>query len=278
MISFFVRYLKRLVVLLPGIFITYISIEGIFPTLDSRLPLSVAILITYALGAYILIPAVIRFGRILLPARHPPTYSVTPDGFASDPVNIGVVGTKAQLVSSMKAAGWSVADHHTLVNVFREIFSVLTGKSYLSAPMSYLYLLGRHQDIGFEIQISGSRGMRHHVRFWATRFDAERPLQRQHLGHNRHKPDTTKPVLWLGAASRDVGFALIKHNVQISHMIHPDTDQERDMIVKTLRKAGELVSVETVRVNEPYRLVNRVWRGYLEADGVVAVCHVKPLR
>jgi len=271
MISFIVRYLKRFVVLLPGLAIAYVSIKTIFPSLEERLPFGVALLMTYILGAYVLIPAAIRLIRIVRPPMHPPTYSVTPDGFASDPINIGLIGSRTQLIEAMQAAGWSVADGHSPLNVFREIIAVLTGRMYKTAPMSYLYFLGRKQDIGFEIQISGSRGIRHHVRFWATRYDSNKPLPTRPSNRSIRRPDTSKPVLWLGAASKDVGFALIRHNVQISHMIHPDTDRERDLIINHLKSAERVNDLTTMRIREPYRLVNRVWRGYLESDGTVAI-------
>ena len=93
MIQYFLRIGKRLAVLVPGLVIPYLSVNSIFPYFDTQLPLGFAVLFTYGLGAYVLVPAVIRLFRIIRPADHLPLYCVTPDGFASDPINIGIIGT-----------------------------------------------------------------------------------------------------------------------------------------------------------------------------------------
>src|SRR3982751_48517 len=124
MIQYMLRLAKRFAILVPGVVIAYFSVRNIFPYFDDRLPLSLAILATYALGAYVLIPALIRGYRIIRPADHLPLYCVTPDGFASDPLNIGIIGTRRELIIAMQAAGWHVADRHTLKNVTRFAFSV----------------------------------------------------------------------------------------------------------------------------------------------------------
>ena len=274
MVSFLVRYIKRFIVLVPGLLIVYISVREIFPTLNDSLPFGVAIFVTYVLGAYVLIPAIIRLIRFFFKLKHPPTYCVTPDGFASDPINIGIVASRGELIAAMQSAGWAVADEHSFINVVREITAVLSRRRYESAPMSHLYLFGRRQDIGFEIQTDGFRGQRHHVRFWVTNYSPGRSLFSQRSAHGRAITPNTKQALWLGAASRDIGFALIRHNAQLSHMIHPDTDSERELIINGLQQANCLDSVERVTINPPYRVVNRVWRGYLESDGELAICRL----
>src|SRR5471030_2491750 len=114
MIQYILRLAKRFAVLLPGIVIAYISVRDIFPYFDRRLPLGFAILATYALGAYVLAPALIRFLRIIKPPDHLPLYCVTPDGFASDPLNVGIMATRRELISTMEQAGWYMADPHTI--------------------------------------------------------------------------------------------------------------------------------------------------------------------
>lgn len=276
MITFIVRSIKRFAVLVPGLLIAYISIRDIFPNLNKQLPIGLAILATYILAAYVLIPALIRLLRVVWPPKHPPTYCITPDGFASDPINVGLVGSRAQVIKAMEAAGWTVADRYSFYNVFKEVLATVSHHHYSNAPMSPLYLFGRRQDIGFEIQLNGSRGQRHHVRFWVTGYDpTQSPIIQPVRWRTRKSKATELHPLWLGAASRDIGFALIRHNVQITHMIHPNTDDERDLIVRGLSKAKKVTKVETPRLNEPYRVINRTWRGYLESDGVMAICHLK---
>lgn len=287
MLQYLVRYAKRFLVLAPGLVIAYVSIENIYPALDQQIPAGVAFLITYALAAYVLIPALTRVFRIFHKPKHLPVYSVTPDGYASDPVNIGIIGTKQEMIRAMHRAGWEVADDHSLANVWREIVCSVLRIPYPTAPMSSLYLFGRKQDIGFEIQIEGRLWHRHHVRFWATTFDPiskSNPLTPNSIHWFPRKErklhlqeGSNERLLWLGAASKDVGLALIKHNAQLTHMIHPDTDAERDLIVDQLEIEGARLEA-TLTLMKPYTLANRAWSGYLQTDGQLKVVNLTATR
>ncbi|HVW23065.1 MAG TPA: LssY C-terminal domain-containing protein [Candidatus Saccharimonadales bacterium] len=266
MLSSVLRVLVRFIVLLPGIAIAYFSVQNIFPYFDSRLPLGLAILATYMLGAYVLIPALIRLVRFIHPPKHLPLYCVTPDGFASDPLNVGLICSRRQLISTMEAAGWHRADPHRLPYVIRFIVLGFLGRPYPNAPVSYLYLFGRKQDVAFVRSVEDSLVHRHHVRFWAAP-----PGRDWSFGPPPNSTDT----LWVGAASLDIGAAIIRHNFQVTHMIHPDTDAERELIVEQIDKTGLAKSVKRVKLSSPYRLVNRVWRGYLHSDGKMAVIRIK---
>lgn len=273
MVQYLLRLAKRLAVLLPGIIIAYVSVREIYPYFHRRLPLSLAIFATYMLGAYVLIPAIIRLWRVLRPADHLPLYCVTPDGFASDPLNVGIVATRRQLIDSMERAGWHVADPHRLRNMVREALSTIYGWSYPNAPVSSLYLFGRKQDIAFEIPIEGvTGGGRHHVRFWATTYEDKQPLA-IHTIHWHHRKERVygNNLLWVGAASLDIGVNFIRHNLQLTHMIDPDTNKERELIVGQLQDRGLVKKVQMIKLGEPYRLINRVISGSLHTDGRMAV-------
>jgi hypothetical protein len=275
MMQYFVRPALRFAVLIPGLVIAYFSVRDIFPYFDKRLPIGVAVLLTYALAAYVLIPGLIRIWRIVRPAKHLPLYCVTPDGFASDPLNIGIIATRRQLISVMEAAGWHMADPHTPRHLVRHVLSVLFSWSYLTAPVSSLYLFGRKQDIAFEIPINGV-SHRHHVRFWATTYQDKKPLS-VHAIHWHHRAAHVQGdnLLWVGAASLDRGITPIRHNFQLTHMIDPDTNQERELIVKQLRAQKLVQTTEKIKLENPYRLVNRALGGSLHTDGKMTIVHLK---
>lgn len=279
MIQYSTRIVKRFAVLIPGVIIAYLSVRNIFPYFDRRLPLAVAIFVTYVLAAYLLIPALIRAYRLILPPKHLPLYCVTPDGFASDPLNIGVIGTRQELINAMRAAGWHLADKHSARNLLRAGISLATGQPYPQAPVSSLYLFGRKQDLAFEIPVKGGIGARHHVRFWGTTFEKGDPLSVHTIHwHHRREHLLGDKLLWVGAASLDVGVNLIRHNLQITHMVHPDTDRERELILRGLRKQKLVKSAQQVKLDNPYRLTNRVWRGYLHTDGSMTVVQLPTAR
>jgi hypothetical protein len=271
MIQYTNRLVKRFAILLPGIVITYLSVRDVLPYFDRRLPLGLAIFVTYVLGAYIFIPALIRVYRILRPPDHLPVYCVTPDGFASDPINIGITGTRKQLIQAMEQAGWHMADPHGGRYMIRHGLSILLGWEYPNAPVSSLYLFGRKQDLAFEIPISGA-GNRHHVRFWATTYEEGKRLAVHTIHwHDRSSRVQGDNLLWVGAASLDVGIAPIRHNLQLTHMIHPDTNQERELIVEQLQAQDLVKRISSIELGKPYRLINRAFRGYLNTDGIMTV-------
>ena len=276
MIQYVLRAAKRFAILLPGIVIAYFSVRDIFPYFDRRLPLGLAILATYALGAYLLVPALIRLFRIVHPPGHLPLYCVTPDGFASDPLNIGIVSTRHELIKAMEKAGWYLADPHAGKYLVRHGLSILFGWVYEKAPVSSLYLFGRKQDLAFEIPLDAGNG-RHHVRFWATTYRGGQKLTVRSIHwHHRRSHIQGDNLLWVGAASMDIGIAPIRHNLQITHMIHPDTSRERELIVSQFRAARLVETTQSIKLDNPYRLVNRAWRGYLHTDGLMTVIYLKP--
>jgi hypothetical protein len=177
----------------------------------------------------------------------------------------------------MQKAGWYVADATTWGNSLRQIVSTLVGRTYSNAPVSKLYLFGRRQDIAFEIPVEGSGiANRHHVRFWATTHDDSGPLNVNsiHWHHQHREQLSAHNLLWVGAASLDVGIAPIRHNLQITHMIHPDTNRERDLITKQLQTAGMVQKTEEIKLGRPYQLINRALRGYLQTDGIMRIIYL----
>jgi len=271
MIHYTNRLAKRFAILLPGIVIAYLSVRDVFPYFDRRLPLALAIFITYVLGAYVFVPALIRGYRILRPADHLPLYCVTPDGFASDPMNIGIIGTRRQLVQAMEKAGWYMADPHHGKYLIRHALSFVFGWDYPNAPVSNLYLFGRKQDLAFEIPISGA-GNRHHIRFWATTYEENKKITVRTIHwHHRSSRVRGDNLLWVGAASLDVGIAPIRHNMQLTHMIHPDTDKERELVVEQLQAQHLVRRTTSIKLGKPYRLMNRALRGYLHSDGMMTM-------
>lgn len=270
------RYLKRLTVLIPGVIVAYFTVEKLYPPLNKRLPAAIAILLLYILVAYVLIPFAIRVLHLIVPPKHIPLYSTTPDGLASDPINIGVIATRQELIDLMTAAGWYMADQRTLRTIIRMIVSVVLQQPYPNAPFSKLFLFGRSQDLGFELPVDNTPTHRHHIRFWGV-TDAESEEYHQHaffwLRH--HRSPKRGRLLWVGAASLDTGIGIIRHNAQFTHMIHHDTNAEREFVIANLRKTKHIKRTRTIEVGAPYRLTNRVVSGYMSADGKVKVVELK---
>ena len=275
-ISSIIRMLKRTAVLVPGLVITYFTSKSLYPRLDKWLPAGVVIFIIYVLVAYLLIPFAIRLINLALKPSHIPLYSTTPDGLACDPVNIGVIATRQELIDIMKAAGWHAADPRTLKNLIRFATAIALRRPYPNAPFSTLFLFGRGQDLGFQLPVDSNPRHRHHVRFWGV-TETDDPDYRQHtfFWMRHHRSPKRGRLLWVGAASLDTGLGIIRHNAQITHMIHHDTNDERDFVVKELKKTKLIKRTRTVTIGAPYQLRNRVITGYMSADGRMTICQLK---
>ncbi|GAA4118032.1 LssY C-terminal domain-containing protein [Aminobacter aganoensis] len=188
-----------------------------------------ALCASYIALAYFAAPEFWSF-RILHDGLKPPALiTTTPQGILGDPINVGMVGTEADLLGAFTAAGWNRADGLSLKSSLEIGESVLLDRSYRDAPVSTLLLDGRPQDIAFEKPVGNSPDTRHHIRLWLTFA----------LG-----PDG-RPT-WYGAASFDRGVGVSHDTGEITHHIAPDIDAERDQVIRDLTAAGRVLSVETV--------------------------------
>lgn len=278
MIAQLIRLIKRFAILVPGMVIAYFAAIDIYPTIDRQLPWGLAILATYGVTAYVLIPAGLRLVRLIIKPKHIPLYVTSPDGLACDPVNIGVVGTREELVNVFKKAGWHQADQRNFKTLTSLVLATLLKKPYPSAPFSSMYLFGRSQDIGFQLP-GNTTSQRHHVRFWAATYTPDSKYRDHiHFWQKHHRAKHPDLTLWVGAVSLDAGWAIIRHNGQITHMIHPDTNAEREFTVNALKKTGLVKRTNRVTVGLPYKTANRSWMAYMHADGKMAICELKPYK
>ena len=183
--------------------------------------------LAWAVAAYLIVP---RLWKLYF--RYDPfvtevaRVTQTSDRHPGDPVNIVLVGSDAEVIKGMTAAGWFPADPITFRSSVRIVADSVLRRPDDDAPVSNLFLFGRKQDFAFEQPVGGGPRRRHHVRFWRLdKLHEDRPA-------------------WVGAATFDerVGFSYTTG--QITHHIGPDVDAERDHITNELQKAGLVHSLE----------------------------------
>jgi hypothetical protein len=188
----------------------------------------VAVLLGICVSGYVVLP------YFVLPAlwshyehqpglRHRPKTTVTAQGIPGGPLNIGLVGSKDDVVKAWGLAGWFHADAITLRSSIGIADSVLLHRQYRDAPVSNLFYDGRHQDLAFEKPVGGSADERHHVRLWMT----------------LDKGIEQRPI-WLASATFDRGVGLSHYTGQITHHIAPNIDAERDLVIAELTRIGVL--------------------------------------
>jgi hypothetical protein len=250
MVRFLVRLARRAAVLGLGILTVWL-IVFVFQLTDSRLPTVLAVAVTYALAAYILLPWIVRFGLKLLKRKHVPRFTITGDGLPGDPVNLVLTGTLAQLRAAFALGGWAEADRLGIASSLRMIKAFVFNSPYATAPFSTLYLFGRGQDIGFQKAIDNSPRKRHHVRFWALSMSyAESNLGDPSFWLNTDRPPENACVHWIGAGTKDTGISLTRLTFQITHATASDTNVERDYVVDELKKIGVVEQLKLYKAGQ----------------------------
>jgi LssY C-terminus len=155
-----------------------------------------------------------------------PMVTRTAQGIPGDPINVGLIGDKLDVLCAMQAAGWYPADPVTLRSSIEIAGSVLLDRPYAHAPVSPLFYLGRREDLAFEKPDGASADRRHHVRFWKV------------LDQGQEK----RPV-WLGSATFDRGVGVSHYTGAITHHISADIDAERELLASDL-EAAEVVDAK----------------------------------
>jgi LssY C-terminus len=174
----------------------------------------------YFLLAYIVLPLFWRHYEHQRELADADMLTRTANGIPGDPINVGLVGAREDVLCAMNAARWYPADPITLRSSIEIVGSVLLDRPYLEAPVSHLYYNGRRQDLAFEKPVGNSADRRHHVRFW-------RVLEHGQEGR----------AVWLGAATFDRGVGFSRDDARVTHHIAPDIDADRDLITADLKAA-----------------------------------------
>lgn len=266
--KFLIRFFERITIIIVNVAILWLIASQILGRLDQKLPFFFALVITYLISAYIILPPIIHLALLLSRRGRIPRFTRARDGFYVDPVNIILTGSKDQLLNVFNKIGWSKADPLTLKTSSKMIKTFLLNKSYPQAPFSSLFLFGRKQDIGFQESIKNSPRKRHHIRFWATNTDKIiDPLDAKYWT-KKHRLSHSKIFTWIGAGSEDIGLGFKKFTYQVSHRVDPNVDRERDYILAKLKKANCIGKIN-------YYKSGKFTIGKYTSDGRIAVAKLK---
>jgi hypothetical protein len=180
-----------------------------------------AVAAVYLALAYVVLPALWSHHEHEPGLASLPMLTRTSSGIPGDALNVGLVGSKEDVLRAMQAAGWFPADPITLRSSIEIVGSVVLDRPYRDAPVSSLYYDGKKEQLAFEKPDGRSTDKRHHVRFWQV----------------LDKGTDGRPV-WLGSVTFDRGVGLSHDTGQVTHHIASDIDAERDLLMRDLREAG----------------------------------------
>lgn len=175
-------------------------------------------------------------------------------GNPGDMVNFLVLGSEDAMQKVFTTAGWVKVDADVRGTVLHGIIESISKESYLTMPMSPLYLFGRSQDYGWAhaepIKVVASRN---HLRIWKAPFE---------IGGQ---------TLWVGAATHDIGFDRDERNNGVTHRIDPDIDLEREYVEKTLTSTGLVSEVTHFLPADPLKEARTATGGSFHSDGRVLI-------
>jgi hypothetical protein len=175
-------------------------------------------------------------------------------GDPGDMVNFIIIGNEDQMKNVFTTGGWVHVDADVKATFLHGFMESMSKESYLTMPMSQLYLFGRPQDYGWAhaepIQVVMSRN---HLRVWKAPFE---------IGGQ---------MAWVGAATHDIGFERDQRNNGLTHKIDPDIDLERNYVEKTLTSTGLVGEVEHYTPDNPLKTAKTATGGEFHSDGQVLI-------
>jgi hypothetical protein len=175
-------------------------------------------------------------------------------GNPGDMVNFLILGSEDAMQRVFTTAGWVKVDADVKDTVLHGLIESLSKESYLTMPMSPLYLFGRSQDYGWAhaepISVVKSRN---HLRIWKAPFQLN------------------GETLWVGAATHDIGFERDQRNDGVTHKIDPDIDLERDYVEKTLVSTGLVSEISHFLPDTPMKEAKTAAGGTFHSNGQVLI-------
>src|SRR6266852_1810727 len=176
------------------------------------------------------------------------------EGNAGDMVNFLILGSEDAMQRVFTNSGWVKVDADVKATVLHGLIESLSKESYLTMPMSQLYLFGRPQDYGWAhaepISVVRSRN---HLRIWKASFQV------------------SGETLWVGAATHDIGFERDERNNGVTHKIDPDIDLERDYVEKTLSSTGLVTEVAHFLPPNPMKEAKTATGGTFHSNGQLLI-------
>lgn len=176
------------------------------------------------------------------------------EGNPGDMVNFLVIGDEEQMKQVFTSAGWVKVDADVRSTILAGALASFSKESYLTMPMSPLYLFGRQQDYGWAhaepITVVASRN---HLRIWKAPYTVNGRM------------------LWVGAATHDIGFEKDQRNNGVTHKIDPNIDAERDYVEKTLSSTGFVAEVTHFTPANPLTEAHTATGGTFHSNGQVLI-------
>jgi len=171
-----------------------------------------------------------------------------------DPFNVLLLGTAAEIDSAFRAVGWLPTQKRSFFTVTREVTAAIASRPAMTAPVSTQYFEGRPQDLAYELAGPNVR-IRHHIRIWLL---------------------DSLSLVWVGAATKDIGVIFKPWEPQATHRIEAHIDWERDRVVHDLEASGCGDLLDYMRLPGAVTEARNVSGQKVVSDGRTAVVRLRP--
>jgi hypothetical protein len=205
--------------------------------------------------------------RATIPAIRQPLISSSGDvqnPVYNEPINLVVKGTKQQLTNALKEAGWVQAHEQSFWNNLKVGISSGTGlMDYPEGPVSDMFLHGERHMVAFNKNVD-SNNTRDHLRIWP-------------MGKNEWAIAATRDTAAIAWIDVDVTLKRdgwkpdldIEPSFRSSHLIDPQIDGERDLVLTDLLSTGRVKNWEMVPGKRTSVEEAAMERRRMETDGHV---------
>lgn len=170
--------------------------------------------------------------------RRQPLRVRTPSGEESDIVNLMFIGSREDLETGFRMAGWVEAKSLGVKTGLITALQALRRSGYSEAPFSLLQLEGKDPDYEYQKDLN-TVAKRHHFRVF-----------------RREETYRGQPV-WVASATHDIGIGVGRKGTHWYHLIDPEIDKERQKIADDLLFTGVATGYTLVdRPHAPRRAAN----------------------
>jgi hypothetical protein len=174
----------------------------------------------------------------------------------ADLVNLAFVGSRQQVWSAFLAAGWGSSDPVSRRSFVHSFYALLNGSSYPHQPLRTFLLEGKPEDMNWQKSLNTFES-RDHLRVWEW------------------TPEGATEPMWVSSSTHDTGAFLSVKDKGFAHHISPDIDEERAKVVRDLKFAGCVQSVDYVERPQHSTSVTNASGDLMRTDGAIAVVKLK---
>ncbi|RZU41719.1 LssY C-terminal domain-containing protein [Edaphobacter modestus] len=171
---------------------------------------------------------------------------------AADLLNIVFLGSRQEVQTAFREAGWRNADPVSKRTMFKNMYALLNNSGYSQQPMMTFFLNGRPQDMSLQKSLN-SYDRRDHLRIW------------------QWTPKGTADSVWVSSSTHDTSAVLAVKYKGFVHHIAPDIDDERSTVIRDLTFAGCVKSVSYVARPDMPTTTHNATGDVMHTDGLMAV-------